>query len=165
MNRRVGQIVAVVCIALFLFSLVQALSWRPTVLAVKPMPVREGSPDLIFESTGFKKNYGPHGFEIIGYAIVRNNGTEFAEGRVDLEYSIKRLAFHSVVANGTLLVSSVGLNPGESIFVELTHVKYLPKFGLFTLTCNVNPDRMVNESNYGNNEVKKLCFAFFRIWF
>lgn len=162
----VGTLCAVFLVLVF-FGAVEAQAssmMAPEEKAGSPCPLRQGLPDLKVESIGFLWNYGEHGCEVYAFAAVVNDGNESAVGPITLSYSVKRLATAKTVASDSLLVAG-HLSVGETVIPCLTHSRYLPKLGLFRLTCEVNPGRTVNESEYQNNMLSGVYLDFCGLWF
>jgi len=163
-TKKIVRIVAVVLIVLMCIPMLQASSNRKqNVLGEKPCSANVGRPDLAFQKIGFYTIYGDHGLEVYAYANVVNNGNESAYG-IDVLYSVNRLPFMRTVSTDTIHVSD-GLPPGGSVFLCLTYSRYLPKIGVFRMTCEVNPERTINESTYDNNILARNFLDLFGFWF
>jgi hypothetical protein len=159
-----GHVIKVVLVIFLSFPIMQSLVCENRMQSGASVTSATAGPNLQIQQTGFLRRYGSYGFEIILYSTVVNTGDEAAVGPIVVEYNITRLSTRKMVANDSFLASS-SLAPGDTVFLEMNRVKYLPKFGLFRVSCEVNPGRVVNETDYDNNKVQQLHVAVFDVWF
>jgi len=112
----------------------------------------EGKPDLIIDGIGSVKEP-----EINVYSIVvniKNIGNETATGTFYVHYEVRRLLFFGrITISGNRTSPIYELKPGDVYqynFGPQSH--YLPFLGFFIeLNCTVNPEKIIEESNYNNN--------------
>ncbi|MCK5261174.1 MAG: hypothetical protein KAJ44_03260 [Thermoplasmatales archaeon] len=57
-----------------------------------------------------------------------------------------------------------GLDPGETIDIAFTTSVYLPRFGFYLFSCEVNPQLTIDEGKYSNNFYSEKSFAIFGNW-
>jgi hypothetical protein len=121
----------------------------------------EGKPDLIVLNMGFAPHddHGP----VVACATIKNIGDLKVVGYLYLKYTFTRLIYKTITNIDTTWMSG-GLKPGEEVYWSLIYESELPKFGFFEFKCTVNPDRIIEESNYDNNELSQKYLAFFGQW-
>jgi len=123
----------------------------------------EGKPDLIVESINIVPA-GDSGRQFQAIAEIKNIGNADAIGSVDLYYAFHRLILLMTVFSDSCS-DSIHLAPNESTIVTLTGMQNLPYFGFFIFFCQVNTNRWIEESNYKNNRLDKVCMAILGQWF
>jgi len=128
-----------------------------------PVLASEELPDLIVESINIVPD-GDSGMDFEAIAEIKNVGNSDAVGSVQIYNSFNRLILLKTVFSK---VSSVGIHlaPNESTIVKLTGMQVLPHFGFFIFTCQINTDQLIEESNYNNNRIDKVCMAVVGQWF
>ena len=126
-------------------------------------PLNSGKPDLAIDSIGFTTIGDAQNVWVV-CAIVDNRGNETADGEMNLAYVIKRLPSTITIRSDTIL-SYQSLRPGGESFFTIANKDILPKFGFFRVTCEVNPGRLINESNYDNNKGAQNFLVLFSYWF
>lgn len=94
-------------------------------------------------------------------ARVKNIG-DTPVGRYWIHYELRGLLFPRMVTYGA--VEDPWLLPGWSRAFYFENTDYLPKFGLFQFTCEVNRNREVPEDNYDNNKQTVYLMAIFGFW-
>lgn len=126
-------------------------------------PLNSGKPDLAMDSIGFVPIGDAQVDWVVDCSII-NIGNGTAYGDINLAYTIRRLFSFIPVQSDTLYSSQSGLPPGQWTDFALSSNKVLPKFGFFRVTCEVNPDRTINESNYDNNKGAQNFLVLFGYW-
>jgi hypothetical protein len=131
--------------------------------ACLPVLASEELPDLIVESINIVPD-GDSGMDFEAIAEIKNVGNSDAVGSVEIYNSFNRLILLKTVFSK---YSSVGINlaPNESTIVKLTGMQVLPHFGFFIFNCQVNTGKLIEESNYKNNRLDKVCLAVVGQWF
>jgi hypothetical protein len=128
-----------------------------------PVLASEELPDLIVESINIVPA-GDSGMDFEAIAEIKNVGDSDAIGSVEIYNSFNRLILLKTVFSK---YSSTGIHlaPNESTIVLLTGMQVLPHFGFFIFNCQVNTGRHIEESNYKNNRLDKVCMAIVGQWF
>lgn len=134
--------------------------------ACLPVLASEEKPDLIVEQID---RAWDNQFNDLVYATIRNIGTAKAEGNIYVKYTVIRLLFGvipiKVAQTGTKFVyRDGGLKPGDFLGFTLSMERDLPKFGIFRVSTAVNPGRIIEESNYDNNDLSQKFIVFFGQW-
>jgi hypothetical protein len=131
--------------------------------ACLPVLASEELPDLIVESINIVPD-GDSGMDFEAIAEIKNIGISDAIGSVEIYNSFNRLILLKTVFSK---YSSVGIHlaPNESTIVKLTGMQILPHFGFFIFNCQVNTGRHIEESNYKNNRLDKVCMVIVGQWF
>ena len=132
-------------------------------IACLPVLASEGKPDLIVESINIVPS-GDSGFEFDSIAEIKNIGNSDAIGSVEVYYAFHRLILLQTVFSDSCS-DSIRLAPNESTVVTLTGMQNLPHFGFFIFFCHVNINHGIEESNYNNNRLSKVCMAIVGQWF
>ena len=131
--------------------------------ACLPVLASEGKPDLIIEDMGF----APHnGIKKVFYTTIKNIGDAKAYG-IQVQYTFIRMLFGIIpiknvfagVAYHTQVVS-----PQNTTDFFLISTLALPKIGFFEIDCTVNPEKIIEESNYDNNNLTMNYIALFGFW-
>jgi hypothetical protein len=111
--------------------------------------------------------YGPYGdtgqIWVISTAVY-NIGNATAKGEIYITYTIRRLPSFFPVRADTVGGYEPGLIPGSGLFYLLEDASNLPKFGFFRVICEVNPDHIIEETNYENNRVTQNFLVLFGFW-
>jgi len=128
-----------------------------------PVLASEGKPDLIVQSVNIVPA-GDSGMDFEAIAEIKNIGDSDAIGSVEIYNSFNRLILLKTVFSK---YSSAGIHlaPNESTIVLLTGMQVLPHFGLFVFNCQVNTGKLIEESNYNNNRLDKICMSIIGQWF
>ncbi len=128
-----------------------------------PVLASEEKPDLIVQSVNIVPA-GDSGMDFEAIAEIKNVGNSDAVGSVQIYNSFNRLILLKTVFSK---YSSAGIHlaPNESIIIKLTGMQVLPHFGFFVFTCHVNTGKLIEESNYKNNRLDKVCTAIVGQWF
>jgi hypothetical protein len=131
--------------------------------ACLPVLASEDLPDLIVQSVNIVPA-GDSGMDFEAIAEIKNVGDADAIGSVQIYNSFNRLFLLKTVFSK---YSSVGIHlaPNETIIVKLTGMQVLPHFGFFIFNCQVNTGKLIEESNYKNNRLDKVCMAVVGQWF
>jgi hypothetical protein len=151
---------AIVFIGLLSIPFVPILS-ATTVSSDKPLTA---TVDLVIKNMGFYEGYKDGCWELNAYAVVENLGDSNVTMPIELTWTIQRLTTQKIVASGTVYFTDT-MPSGGWAEQELTHARHLPNFGLFIMTCEVNPNHTINETNYDNNIHSGLFLSLFGTWF
>jgi hypothetical protein len=123
----------------------------------------EGKPDLIVQQMGFARDEETPVF--VSYAIIKNIGDLKVVEDLYLKYTFTRLIYKTITnIDTTWMWIGGGLEPGEEVHWDLISDYRLPKFGFFEFKCTVNPDKIIEESNYDNNDLSQKYIAFLGQW-
>jgi len=132
-----------------------------------PVLASEGKPDLIVSMIG----YGPKDIHYPSryYAVVENIGNATLWNKeYTLLYVFTRMVFKKIpitVLHDYTWCYLSRLAPGEQLDFELmVEPRDLPKFGYFEYKCIINPNKSLEESNYGNNDLSQDYFVFLGHW-
>ena len=130
----------------------------------------EGKPDLIIIGLGTIQADDFIDNEV--YCVVKNIGSETANGFIDVKVEIKRVLFGVFLINKTLrhffvsCLESGGLPPNNTTHIDFTMDYRLPQclFRIYRIYCWVNPDKRIEETDYNNNFYTQDVFVFFSDW-
>jgi hypothetical protein len=128
-----------------------------------PVLASEGKPDLIVSGIYYGTIGDVQDVHVVG-GMIKNIGDANAIGNIDVSYTIRRLPSLISVRSGTIHGYG-GIVPGTEIDFTIGDTHGLPKFGFFRVTCEVNPGRTINESNYDNNKGSQNFLVLFGVWF
>jgi len=123
-----------------------------------PVSANEGKPDLIVSKIYRDRIPDTPNFCI--YAVIKNIGTETAIGTFYLHDEIRKLFFGSITHSETHILGINELKPGAVYEYFLgTEWDLIPYFYFFIkLSCTVNPEKTIEESNYCNNNRARIFF-------
>jgi len=130
--------------------------------------IGKGKPDLIIEKIVIEPGDIPFTQDL--YCRVKNIGDAIAYKTIWIKSDIYRcillgkipINFIGTETGGGNFVS--GLRPGETINIPFAHSEDLPKFGFFKFSCEVNPDKTIDESIISNNFYSENLFVFLGSW-
>ena len=122
-----------------------------------------GKPDLTIQGIGYG-SWGDAGQQHVVSTTIINIGNGNAIGEIDVKYIIKHLFSLIPVQSNMVDAYNFGLPPDHTSFYILEDVINLPRFGFFRVTCEVNPNRLIEESNYDNNNASQNFLVLFGYW-
>jgi hypothetical protein len=128
----------------------------------------EGKPDLIIEEIGFAPD-GDSGREDVACMTIKNIGNATSQEEISYKYTFTQMLFGiipiRIIRTDTLsMYCEGGLKPQDFCSPRLIYEYELPKFGIFSFSCRVNPDLTNEESNYNNNFLSHKYVAFLGQW-
>lgn len=158
-RRFLGMILV---LALIVIPSINALTVTGTTINKKQVPSNSGESDLIIESI----NYGTIGdgqdVHVVG-GMIKNIGDAPAIGDIGISYTIRRLPSMINVKSSTGYMHG-GIMPGTDVSFTIGDAHGLPAFGFFRVTCEVNPNHSIGESNYDNNQASQNFLVLFQVW-
>jgi hypothetical protein len=126
-----------------------------------PVVAIEELPDLIVEK--FYMEFWPDDWD--GYwwvmAKIKNIGNASTIEWVEHTYTVTRLCFGFFVLSGTRNIGVI--EPGQVRNTNL-FCKNKIYLGFIEIKDTVNPERLIEESNYDNNILSQKYFVFFGHW-
>ena len=127
-----------------------------------------GKPDLIIENIIIEE-YGHHvPPNQMLCCRVKNIGDAAVEEKICVSIQVYRCLFRFPIRFiGTYEGSSnplTPLNSGETIDIEFAYDYNIPGFGFFQFKAEVNPDEIIDESNFQNNDYTEYDFRLFYWW-
>ncbi len=131
--------------------------------------INNGLPDLIIEDIfiRFGSMIGDQIFDCtiknIGDAKTEKN---IIETHTTVRYKLFGILPLSIVFSETTLHGvGLGLYPGESATLSIVDDYELPKFGTYSFSCTVNPNKKIGEYTYSNNRYSEGFHVLFGYWF
>lgn len=132
----------------------------------------EGKPDLTIDEINVYVCTGGGRYYSWEREYIRCNYSNIGENKVTdkdliqfqivieklwLNKNLKRV-ITNVTTHGYFINN--GLEPGQTLFETLTSHFILALPGFFRFKCIINPNSLVNESNYDNNYCEKIFFGY-----
>lgn len=114
-----------------------------------------GTPDLIIEDLLILP--GSHPFQEEFSCLVKNVGDASTPSNKDLDITVtvrwKTFGLLPLIPVRKFIGGTGGfsLAPGETVDIPFATTNRMPVFGFYKFYCTVNPEHIIDESNYQNN--------------
>ncbi len=143
------------------------ISKSEDILLEKVRSNNEGKPDLVIEDIFLWSSNVPNEY-LFKYSLQNIGNVPIYS--FDLEVYIKiqwlllgRIPLFSIVSD-TQIGNLESLLPGETVNHSFASCDRLPKFGTYRFSLTVNPNKIIDESDYDNNKYSEDWSVFFGQW-